>query len=306
MKIWAVTLCGGAAREAVGGMGTGGEGRVIAVFARSFYLADAAGGLACIGPSGLGGGPLNVLCALPDTLDWQANGLRTGDTASSIGRRLLVAGRFCFDLADAVAWRPTPPPTGWDVTTLAAGLAVLAKLVAAESVADGFAPLVAALATHRWEEHGMAVSDRPLHRLAWPAISSLADWLASGGNAPPPEAAEILIGLGPGLTPSGDDLVGGAMIALRALGRLGIASRLAAWALPLARQRTGAISAAHLACAASGEGSSALHDLIAALLTPGAPGLAEALTALAAIGHSSGWDALAGVALAASDVANAA
>jgi hypothetical protein len=301
-----VTLYGGAAREAVGGMGTAGEGRVIAVFARSFYVADAAGGLACIGPSGLGGGPLNMLCALPDALDWQANGLRTGDAASSDCEHLHVAGRFRFDLADAVAWRPTPVPAGWNVATLAAGLAVLANRAAAESVADGFAPLVAALATDRREDHEMAASRAPLSRFAWPAIASLAGWLASRRNAAPPEAAEVLIGLGPGLTPSGDDLIGGALIALRALGHLGAASRLAAWALPLARQRTGIISVAQLACAASGEGSAALHDLIAALLTPGAPGLAEAIAALAAIGHSSGWDALAGVALAASAVANAA
>src|SRR5260370_20908868 len=85
-----------------------------------------------------------------------------------------------------------------------------------------------------------------------------------------------------------------------------MASRLAAWALPLAAQRTGAISAAHLACAAAGEGSLALHDLIAALLTPYAPGLAEAVAALAAIGHSSRWDMRARVALAAAPAADCA
>jgi len=281
-------------------------GRVIAVFSRSFYLATAAGGLACIGAAGLGGGPLNILGTLPDRLDWQGSGLRTGDAVSWDGAHLVAAGRFRFDLTSAVAWKPDAPPASWDVETLVAGLIALSERAAGHATAGGFAPLVAPLASHRPDGTGSPASNAPLLRLAWPAIISLADWLASGTNTAPPEAAEVLIGLGPGLTPSGDDLIGGALIALRALGRLGIASSLAAWALPLARQRTGAISAAHLACAASGEGNSALHDLIAALLTPGAPGLDEAVVALAAIGHSSGWDALAGVALAASAVANAA
>jgi hypothetical protein len=272
-------------------------GTVIAVFARSFYLAAAAGGLACVGPSGLGGGPLNMLCALPAAFDWQASGLRVGDTVCWDGADLLVAGRFRFGLAGAVAWRPTPPPASWDVATLAAGLAVLAKFAADQAATDGFAPLVASLASRRRGNSGLPAAPSPLLQLAWPGIAALADWIVSGGSDAPPASAGILIGLGPGLTPSGDDLIGGAMIALRALGRVEMASRLAAWALPLVRERTGAISAAHLACAAAGEGSFALHDLIAALLTPGAPGLVEAVATLAAIGHSSGWDMLAGVAI---------
>jgi hypothetical protein len=281
-------------------------GTIIAVFARSFYLADAAGGLACIGPADLGGGPLNMLCALPAAFDWQASGLNAGDTVSSDGVQLQVAGRFRFSLAGAVAWRPTPAPASWDVATFAAGLAVLSKFAADHATNDGFAPLVASLASHRPKHPGLSVSTSPLLDLALPGIASLADWLASGGSGAPPASAEILIGLGPGLTPSGDDLIGGAMIALRALGRVEMAARLAAWALPLAAQRTGAISAAHLTCAAAGEGSFALHDLVAALLTPGAPGLVETVATLAAIGHSSGWDMLAGVALVGDAVANAA
>jgi hypothetical protein len=317
-----VTLCGAAALRTVRGMRAAaeenplpqtGEGesvfataRVVAVFSRSFYLANALGGLACIGPAGLGGGPLNMLCALPDGLDWQVAGLRTGDAVSWDGGYLLAAGRFRFSLASAVAWRPTPPPMNWDVATLAAGLVLLSRLGADQAATDGFAPLVAPLASRRLDDPGISASNSPLLQLAWPCIASLADWLASGRNAAPPASAEILIGLGPGLTPSGDDLIGGALIALRALGHVGMAARLGEWVLPLARQRTGAISAAHLACAAAGEGSLALHDLIAALLTPDAPGLAAAVATLAAIGHSSGWDMLAGVALAAAAVANSA
>ena len=118
----------------------------------------------------------------------------------------------------------------------------------------------------------------------------------------PPEKAEVLIGLGPGLTPSGDDFIGGAMVALRALGWGALADRLAEWALPLAEKRTGRISRAHLACAAEGEGAEALHEAIRAMgsseeFSDGK--LSGCVDALDAIGHTSGWDALAGAAAAA-------
>ena len=112
-----------------------------------------------------------------------------------------------------------------------------------------------------------------------------------GGSGKPDDA---LIGLGPGLTPAGDDFVGGAMISLRVLGgdagRI-LADRVAAWALPLARERTNRISLAHLECAAEGEGHEALHDLLNT-------GDEKHLERLANVGHTSGLDAAAGALLA--------
>jgi len=116
-------------------------------------------------------------------------------------------------------------------------------------------------------------------------------WLASKGK---PDDA--LIGLGPGLTPAGDDFVGGAMIALRAVGRTDVADSIAAWALPLAAANTSRISRAHLECAAAGEGHEYLHELLSHL--GGHGNTAASLEKLSRIGHSSGLDAAAGALLA--------
>jgi hypothetical protein len=135
---------------------------------------------------------------------------------------------------------------------------------------------------------------------AWSAIPSaqaFLDWIEDGAEIPAPRAANALIGLGPGLTPAGDDFVGGALIALRAAERGSLADRIAAWALELAESGTGKISRAHLRCAAAGEGHEALHGFLRAL-HKGQRTIDSALTALSRIGHSSGRDAAAGALLA--------
>jgi hypothetical protein len=120
---------------------------------------------------------------------------------------------------------------------------------------------------------------------------ALLGWIAGRG-----EPDDALIGLGPGLTPAGDDFAGGAMIALRAFGHAALADCIAAWALPLAERNTGRISRAHLACAAAGEGHEALHDMLCSL---GEKSRFDAsMEKLDRVGHSSGRDAAAGALLA--------
>ena len=117
---------------------------------------------------------------------------------------------------------------------------------------------------------------------AQPALEAIDRWLI--GNSLGAEAAQ-LVGLGPGLTPSGDDYFGGVLVALHALRRASQAESLWRWLEPQLVGRTSAISAAHLAAAAAGQAHEALHAVLA-----GAPDLER----LDAVGHCSGWDGLAG------------
>jgi hypothetical protein len=126
---------------------------------------------------------------------------------------------------------------------------------------------------------------------AQPALEAIDRWLV--GNAIVEDAA-MLIGLGPGLTPSGDDFLGGVMLALHHVHRETQARGLWRWLEPRL-SRTSAISGAHLAAAAAGEGHEALHAALAHLFQR-RPGWPAALDRLDAIGHCSGWDVLAGAA----------
>ena len=270
------TLIGGTARDA---LRDGAKGNVAAAFRRSFYVQTGARRLACIGPAGLGAGPLNVLLAD----GWDAAMLPRQNTPIHVIGGHLRIGPLAIDLDRAAAWRPNP--VNWSASAIGDAHRRIASFAAGRLPGEGLAPVVFT-----------NVAEDAVARRAAPAIAALKDWLGGKGGAAPPEACVILVGLGPGLTPSGDDLIGGVLIALRSLGRHDAADRLAVWVLRLA-DRTNNISLAHLTAATAGEGSAALHAALSALAAGDSPALSQSVDALAAIGHVSGWDALAGVAL---------
>lgn len=240
-------------------LAAGGELRVIARFERSAYVADAAGDLACLGGDGLGLGPLNAT---------------VGDGFERA--RLAVGDRVALDAAAATLWQPRrfAAPAGDGLQRAVAALSEAMTKVAPRGLMD---PAGGSPATTR----------------ARGALAALGAWIASDRSEPPDEIA-ALIGLGPGLTPAGDDALGGAMIALRVFGRHEAADRLAQYVLPPAATRTSVISLAHLAAAAAGEGAAALHDTLAAIVEDDRDATLGALRRLDRLGHSSGWDALAG------------
>ncbi|WP_158562822.1 DUF2877 domain-containing protein [Marinitenerispora sediminis] len=148
---------------------------------------------------------------------------------------------------------------------------------------------------------GRAASARGVAELA-ALLAGVSGGLPAGAAAPlatavddPDRAAlvcERLLGLGPGLTPSGDDLLCGALLAVRALGGPDRTDVLAA-AVRRARSATTALSAALLEHAARGEGCPQAVGLVEAVT--GHRAVAPALAALRAVGHTSGTDLALGV-----------
>lgn len=276
-------------RAARAGLTDAARGHVLAVFRRSFYIETVGGTLACLGPPMIGRGPLNVVCDLSPAVEWEAGELRVGAPVQVVEGELTVAGRFSIFLSRAGEWRPPPLPPEWTPRLLKTGLGALAHAAQDFDPNQGLAGLV-----------GLTPQgDGALLQAARPSVDALTRWLQGARARPdaaptPDDVAARLIGLGPGLTPSGDDFIGGAMIALYACDHDALARRLADWALPLATTRTGSISLAHLACAAGGEGAEALHAIIAAIVVGDDSAIRLGLVKIDAIGHSSGWDALAG------------
>lgn len=248
------------------------DATVIAVFPRSLYLRDTEGRIACLGGMGLGAGPLNGLCD-----PWSAVAATPGLAAVWHGSALHL-GAQRIEMGAATDWHGIKPARPVDDTALRS---------LATATMRGLARIIPALLGGAAAEP----ADR-FEAAAFAGVAALAAWLRDPTDEPP-AVLERLIGLGPGLTPAGDDAFGGALIALRLFGRTEVADRLAAWLLPRARNGTSDISYAHLEAAAEGDGAAALHDTLAALAGDTAS-LSDGLARLDRIGHSSGWDALAG------------
>ena len=143
------------------------------------------------------------------------------------------------------------------------------------------------------------LQDDFLTQAAWPIVERVARACLSHDLPGILKQAEALIGLGDGLTPSGDDFLGGLFFARHLLSRyyphllfLEL-SNLPAW-VDARRQETNPISFALLRDNASGHALDPLHrfgiDLLTNHWTAGTSPAAE----LVNVGHSTGWNLLTG------------
>lgn len=284
---------------------------VRAVFRRSFYCRSRGGAFVCFGPLTLGSGPLNVLCRMSEPIDWGTAGLMTAASVVSDGTTVRVANLSAFSLSGAQIWRPEGPSAPWRPEAMMASLAELASEARRWPARGGLQALVPMLSGNAPVSAMDVAAASPLVRMAVGGIVPLERWLErrlaghSAYPSVPGSALETLLGLGPGLTPSGDDFLGGLLVALRHLGARDVARCLASEALRRAGHRTNEISRAHLAAAAEGEGLAPLHDILARLGREGAFRGGACLSVIDAIGHTSGWDALVGVTFAAAVMARA-
>ncbi len=133
---------------------------------------------------------------------------------------------------------------------------------------------------------------------AAPRFDAIRAALDSGDLAGFETAALRVLGLGHGLTPSGDDFLGGVLFALHHAPRPGWRGGFRTVLDTIRRSattRTNVISAALLDDLIAGASHAELHALLAALENGSAPDIDAACAALARLGASSGADLLAGV-----------
>lgn len=270
----------------------GARGRVLAVFDSSFYVAFGAG-LVCVGGAGLAAGPLNLIISAPSGTNWRASGLRVDDRVSMVNCVLSVGRRFRFDLAGTMPWAPEPVPGGWTAKDLERGLSGFRQACSGRHFAQGLGGFL-----HGGDGPGNGSS---IHQQARAPVKSLDQWLSAalrdpqGALATSPEDLAGLLGLGPGLTPSGDDYLGGMMIAARSIGEATLCRRLWDVVRPLAASAGNPVALAHLSAASEGLGTVGIHQAIETIIAGRSGAFGGAVKGIDAIGHTSGWDAMAGV-----------
>ena len=270
-------------------LGSTSFGSVCAVFRHTFYV-QATTGVFCIGTSNLYDGPLNVITAAPVTTDWWASGVRLGQTARLGPRNLAVGSNLIFPLEDVQPW--SPPVFHHPKPRISLEELHKLRLAAVGRVPrDSFFCLFNS--TSNVSKHlQMAIR-------AHSVISRFRVELElafQGRQELRAEALDLtlIVGMGPGLTPSGDDFIGGIMMGLCAVGYEAVAAKIWRCVEVGLKNRSNLISIAHLEAAASGMAASKLHDIANALCL-GEVVNNEMLSGIGSIGHTSGWDALAGM-----------
>jgi len=286
----------------------GAAAHVVAIFERSFYL-RAGEIFLCVGEPAIGNGPLTLLAGAGVRLS--DLDLRPDEPAVISEQEIIIGERLRLCLDACEVWGPPAWPDAAPPDVLSETCGALARRVDAASA--GLAPVA----------FGAPVPT-PLARTASECIAQFRCWLIeqtvgwakarssrrahadqrmvgtlrfahptgeSGRSKSALAAVCDLIGLGPGLTPSGDDFLAGALAALDAFGAAEACAALAHAIMLTLPGRTSPLSACLLRASCAGHVSERLHDAVSALLV----GDVEASTEAAeSIGHTSGWDMLAG------------
>ena len=212
--------------HAAGILRPGVGGRVLASFERACNLVTDAGEVITLVWGGIGNGPLNVVLAQRPGVD-----LPTGSWFTVSGSDLHILP-IVIDLSAADLWNPQPD---WQLLR-----------ARRQQVVAGAAVITGILATAGWT----------------PARCGLPEALCGQAADGKADAVCALVGLGPGLTPAGDDWLAGWLLAQQLDQDLtGLQSR----SMSGLTERTTTLSRALLACAAAGETDESWHALLSAL-----------------------------------------
>jgi hypothetical protein len=215
-------------------------------------------------------------------------GFYPGQPAAMSDRCIAIGDEVRLTFDRCVLWRQPHWPPALSLGELNDLCGVIARRVALESPPESFGRISC-------EERGGA-GETPLARIARPRIARFESWLldaldTDGSSAAVPAPVADLVGLGPGLTPSGDDFLVGALALLDALSERNAHSALARAIAAMPRGLTSPLSECLLKTAA-GHVSADLCCAVSAVVS-GAPD--QAIAALRKIGHGSGWDMMVGI-----------
>lgn len=278
--------------------GTSFRATVASVFAEACNLVTDTGDFISLVTPQIGNGPLNALINRPLGLP----PLEQGDGVTGNGEWLRLGSGWRLSLTKACSWNPMP-----DYNQLALRPAVVrGNLAWLNTNLPLEAPPASLAAAPAYHTQG-AFGSRPAIALIQSQARELTDGLLQAYQKANLQWVSIyarrLAGLGPGLTPAGDDWMAGWLIGLRAQSALTAPaavrppialSAVADAIVRAASNHTSPLSLALLRAAADGQVPQAWHDLIDNLVNADPITIQEAASSIIRQGATSGADSLAG------------
>ncbi len=265
-------------------------GAVLATFRRSCYL-DLDGRIVALVAAELLNGPLNIVLEAPAEHSFQT--LRVGGVVASTTAGVTIDATLHITFVTAQRWTAALAP--WTRITegpLAANLALARIVLLREAPKGSVAHVLPSTDPARATDFDGVLRSKARH-----ALAALAGGLRRRDHVALAEGARQLAGFGSGLTPSGDDVLVGTLLAL-AISPPADAITLRTTLMAAAAGRSTRISEAYLEASARGEASEPWHRLLAVLPGGHSSALTTAARALIAVGETSGADMLAGFLLA--------
>jgi hypothetical protein len=272
----------------------GGTARVLHVFEGSCNLIDKRDEILSLVTADLDAGPFSVLVEphAPAFDQW----VQPHTPVTLPGEGLFLGG-VNIDLHNAETWDPRLDLEAFNrsVHDLVDWLPILREVLATYAPENSLGRLPFRSRTNggAMTHLGTGFSESFLQAASLPA-ATLCQGLVQGDLDAIQNGAAALAGLGPGLTPAGDDFILGAALGTCLIYPYERAEPLVALVAASAVPRTTVLSAAWIKAAARAEAGKRWHNLFDALSAKNEAMFEESLVNLVAVGHTSGSDALAG------------
>jgi hypothetical protein len=289
-KIYGAERIGEKARDLVS---RGISGKILAALPTTVYLSGARSDILWLGGKGV---PAHRRCI---STPFDLRSFSPGQEFHGNGHRIDLGGAS-IKLDSAITWAHPAPEHTLPLRDLSPLLKHLIFALLSAEIEGGLLQAIPyVLPPARGRHVGSDPSD-PLVKQALPSIREMACACLRNDLLRMAQIGKELVGLGPGLTPSGDDFLGGLFFAAHTLqdvypeefrrGKKPV-GELLEWA----RTRTNSISFTLLEDLAFGHAPEPLHGVVELLLSGRDPELImPAVYRVAGIGHTSGWDLMAG------------
>jgi len=275
----------------------GFSGRVLAAFSNTIYLSGRDGEILWVLQEGM---PMHRRCL---SASFSSSSICRGQNFFVENSCLRIGKGVTIDLSHSAQWEP-PEIGAQKAVPLVRVNASYRRMLAAISLLNNSEGLGQAISLLSANADGRSMAILPVNSLAARAqsgILGLARACLDLDIAQVTQSGRDLVGLGPGLTPSGDDFLGGLLFVAHCLKRAYPEDFY--WepkaVMPLidwAQTKTNSISHAFLSDLALGQGLEPMHELVTSLLESKDLGcLMASANRLLGIGHTSGWDILAGL-----------
>jgi len=273
---------------------------VLSSYPTCFYCRDGAGHIVCIGKETIGNGPLNLL--LPETSSCLFDQIDTRHSFTVIGDHLLFGnGQHRIILTNAVLWNCTLKGVDPTRETVMDDLHWLACQAETHAPAESLGSIIPVLLTGEPAVEKAGRGSALLHLLHNRVMKTAATLRRVMRFDEHPAMTDMLphcrclIGLGHGLTPSGDDFLAGMIMGLAKMGRSSTALSLAAMMLHEAAERTTQVSFSFYQAMAEGQICQSHKFFLDYLGNDLSRTGRHLLTDVTRYGATSGWDTIAGI-----------